>query len=145
VALSGKTMDACGVCGGDGSTCCIPKPAHAQWHYVRVDHHHNSIDNGNNSSNGSSTASSNSSSWSSMVTRARVGDLLVWENLLNWEVKIVSGAYDYKGASAVDLSRLATQQGHALELGYHLPDAAAIDAFLKVALPLAFVKPKTTS
>jgi hypothetical protein len=130
VPLSGKTVDACGVCGGNGSTCCIPKPTQAQRHYVRIDHR-NINDNGNNSSNGSSVAPSDSSSWSSMVTRARVGDLVVWENLLNWEVKIVSGAYDYKGAPVVDLSRLATQQGHTL-LG-DLPDADSLDAVLQVA------------
>jgi hypothetical protein len=135
VALSGKAVDACGVCGGDGSSCCIPKPAQAEWHFVRIDHHYNVADYGIDNSV-SSTAPSDSTAWSSTVTRARVGDLVVWENLLNWEVKIVSGAYDYKGAPAVDLSRLATPQSD------HLPDNDAIDAFLKVgALPLAFVKP----
>ncbi len=72
VPLSGKAVDACGVCGGTGSTCCIPKPAQAQWHYVRVDNN-------------------NDDDWSSMVTRARVGDLVVWENLLDRDVEVVGG------------------------------------------------------
>jgi hypothetical protein len=129
VPLSGKTVDACGVCGGNGSTCCIPKPTQAQWHYVRIDNTNNG--NTNNGNNGSSIAPSDSSSWSSMVTRARVGDLVVWENLLNWEVKIVSGAYDYKNAPALELSRF-NQHGHAAEPS-DLLDDEAVEAFLKVA------------
>ncbi|ELR21968.1 uncharacterized protein ACA1_022850, partial [Acanthamoeba castellanii str. Neff] len=117
VALSGKTVDACGVCGGTGSTCCIPKPAQAQWHSVRIDHHHNSnIHNGDTkrtSTNGSSTAAASaSSSSSSLVTWVRVGDLVVWENLLDRKVEITGGAYDYNGAPAVDLSRFNGQPDH---------------------------------
>ncbi|ELR16378.1 FGGAP repeat domain containing protein [Acanthamoeba castellanii str. Neff] len=114
VPLSGKAVDACGVCGGNGSTCCIPKPAQAQRHYVRIDHHHNSIDNGGSSS-----------SWSSMVTRASVGDLVVWENLLDREVEIMGGAYDYKGAPAVELSRFTAQPDNSDQLADR-----GIDTFL---------------
>jgi hypothetical protein len=118
VALSGKTVDACGVCGGTGSTCCIPKPSQAQWHYVRIDHHHHNsnIHNGDTkrtSTNGSSTAAASaSSSSSSLVTWVRVGDLVVWENLLDRKVEITGGAYDYNGAPAVDLSRFNGQPDH---------------------------------
>jgi hypothetical protein len=110
VALSGKAVDVCGVCGGDGSTCCIPKPAQAQRHYVRIDH--------------------DRALWSSMVTWTRVGDLVVWENLLDRKVEVVGGAYDYKGAPAVDLSRF---KGHS-----DLANDQDIDSFLQVCLPLIF-------
>jgi hypothetical protein len=107
VALSGKTVDACGVCGGTGSTCCIPKPAQAEWHYVRVDNHDDDR--------------------SSMVTRTRVGDLVVWENLLDRKVEVVGGAYHYSDAPAVDLARLKAQSDHR-----DLATDLDLEAFLKV-------------
>jgi hypothetical protein len=65
-----------------------------------------------------------------MVTRARVGDLVVWENLLDREVEIVGGAYDYKGAPAVDLSRFTPPPGYSDQFNDH-----DIDTFLSVLLP----------
>jgi hypothetical protein len=62
-----------------------------------------------------------------MVTRARVGDLVVWENLLDREVEIMGGAYDYKGAPAVELSRFTAQPDNSDQL-----DDRGIDTFLAV-------------
>ncbi len=83
VPLSGKTVDICGKCGGDGSTCCVRRPSQASIQYVRL---------GDDAS--------------SKIRRVKVGDIVVWENMLDWNVKITGGVYDYLGAPTFELETL---------------------------------------
>jgi hypothetical protein len=83
VPLSGKTVDICGKCGGDGSTCCVRRPSQASVQYVRL---------GDDAS--------------SKIRRVKVGDIVVWENMLDWNVKITGGVYDHLGAPTFELETL---------------------------------------
>lgn len=84
VPLSGKVYDVCGKCGGDGSTCCVRKPSEATVHYIRMTQMQNTPLN----------------------KRVKIGDMLVWENMLDWNVKVTGGLFDYTSAPGYSLTTL---------------------------------------
>jgi hypothetical protein len=115
VPHSGAIVDMCGVCGGDDSTCCVPLPAQAKLVHIRL--------RGANSDDASAA----------MVWRVKVGDMVVWENLLDWDVEIKAGLPDARDNNkAFELSALR-DHGQALAGMGGTPSDQDVNAFIQVS------------
>ena len=114
---SGVVVDACGVCGGDNSTCCVPRPGQAKLHRVRLS---------------ADALASAGGADDQLVKRVQVGELVVWENLLDWEAEIVAGlglgSYEHL-AAAFNLSAV---RDHDQSIPLKLPLAEDLPSFIQV-------------
>ncbi len=115
---SGVVVDACGVCGGDNSTCCVPRPGQAKLHRVRLS---------------ADALASAGGADDQLVKRVQVGELVVWENLLDWEAEIVAGlglgSYEEHLAAAFNLSAV---RDHDQSIPLKLPLAEDLPSFIQV-------------
>ncbi len=122
---SGVVVDACGVCGGDNSTCCVPRPGQAKLHRVRLS---------------ADALASAGGADDQLVKRVQVGELVVWENLLDWEAEIVAGlglgSYEEHLAAAFNLSAV---RDHDQSIPLKLPLAEDLPSFIQVPFPFLFL------
>jgi hypothetical protein len=116
VAHSGLVLDACGRCGGDGSSCCVPRPQNAKLHRVRL-----------------LRDDSDAEQEQQQIRRVKAGELVVWENMLDWEVEIVSGGLNFSDntLAAFELSAL---RDHGNSIPVTRPTIANLETFTQVPL-----------